>query len=225
MLSLIRLIHHFNFSKLFRDSRNSFNSVNFNQRYHFITFFIWLLLVPIKILELTGLFYGIDYLKSVLTKTRALTPFEIKELKTVYGNAVSYSKISIRENSVLAKLGAKNTKKTHLGFVLFNTIHFSRKLNHEHNKNDMPWLVHETTHVLQFKHLGFSYIIEALRAQRNGGYGYGGIKNLSKIKNLHCLNLEQQAEVAKHYYLDLKNKGENSYIYTRFIDELKLGQF
>jgi uncharacterized protein YdeI (YjbR/CyaY-like superfamily) len=89
----------------------------------------------------------------------------------------------------------------------------------------MSWLIHELVHVRQFEVLGVQYIFEALRAQRNGGYNYGGIKELKLGNPLHNFNLEQQADVARHYYQALKTKSKDAIIFEPYIAQIKNGTF
>lgn len=124
----------------------------------------------------------------------------------------------------MARLGARSAKKKHIGFVLFRTINFSRKLDHENYSGDMPWLIHELVHVVQFKHLGAQYIVEALRAQQTSGYNYKGKAGLLEASSLESFNLEQQADIAKHYYQTMRNH-QDVEIYQSFIEEVRLGKF
>jgi hypothetical protein len=117
----------------------------------------------------------------------------------------------------LAKLGAKSAGKKHIGFVLFRTINFTRPLNYNDGISDVAWLVHELVHVVQFEHLGVQYIFEALRAQRNGGYQYGGLSQLQKSRMVSEFNLEQQAEIEKHYYNAINTIINNAEILKTFV--------
>jgi len=89
----------------------------------------------------------------------------------------------------------------------------------------MAWLVHEMVHVGQFKHLGVQYIFEALRAQRHGGYSYGGLTQLQTSKHLFEFNLEQQADIARHYYKALVTQSRNAEILKPYVEDIKSGKF
>lgn len=221
---LIRLIQHFNLPFLIGRSRNAFNTSKHSLIYRFVSGMYWIILLPIKTLELLGFFYLLDFFQKIIQKNRHLSAFETKELAKIFGDSVNYKSIRIRENSYLAKVGAKSAKKTNIGFVLFRVIRFSRTIDTDNSKADMAWLVHELTHVSQFRKLGFVYIIEAMRAQRNGGYNYGGLETLTSITKLSELNLEQQAEVAKHYYQCLLTETDTS-VYERFVKEIRRQEF
>lgn len=168
-------------------------------------------------------FYLLDTVRRCFIKTRRLNLFEIEQAKSVFGNTIKWSAVRIREDSKLAKIGASYAGKKQLGFVLFNTINFTRRLDCEHSPKDMSWLIHELTHILQFRFIGVQYIIEALRAQHSSGYIYGGIDALKTVDHFENFNLEQQAEIVKHYYEYMMAKKEVG-VFLPFIDELKRGK-
>lgn len=225
MVPFNSFLNHFNFPKIWGGYRNFFNRKKHSLSYKIVSVLLWVLLLPLKILDLLGFFYLIDFLRSFFIKKRRLTKFEIEELKLVFGECLNWSAIKINENSYFARVGARSIKKSHLGFVLFNTINFTRPLNCEKSSVDMGWLIHEVVHVVQFKHLGVQYIIEALRAQKNGGYNYGGIRQLQNSKRLSEFNLEQQADIARHYYKYLKSNSNYKNLYQPFVDEIRRGRF
>ncbi|MCB9198061.1 MAG: hypothetical protein H6600_06335 [Flavobacteriales bacterium] len=149
---------------------------------------------------------------------------EVSIVEGVFESAFDWRKVHIREESGLARFGAKYAKKKHLGFVLFRTINFSRKLNCEESISDRSWLVHEMTHVLQFNELGAQYIIEALRAQNTAGYYYGGLEGLKQVEKLASFNLEQQADIARDYY-KTQEKGGDTELYDPFIKQIRKAEF
>lgn len=216
-------ISHFNVAKWVRGDRNSFNAKYRTWRYRFFSVLVWIVLIPIKVLDLVGVFYLIDLVRRLIIKPRKLTKFEIREAKLIFGDSINFKWIRIKENSRLARVGARYANKKQLGFVLFNTVNFSRELDHEKHATDMAWMIHELTHVLQFHHIGVQYIIEALRAQHNAGYSYGGKEALEIISSMENFNLEQQADIVKHYYQALKKK-EDVGLYLSFIQDLKEGK-
>lgn len=189
-----------------------------------ISVFLWLILVPIKLVELTGIFSFVDMIRRVFIKTRMLTKEEIEQAKLVFGDSIDYRQVRISENSKMAAFGAKKVGKKHLGFVLFRTVNFSRELSHVNGANDMAWLIHELVHVLQYNTIGIQYVLLALRAQRNGGYNYGGKEGLSKAAALQSFNLEQQADIARDYYLAILSDQELN-LFERFIIQMKSGNF
>ena len=183
--------------------RNQFNLKKHKLLYP-INVTIWVILIPIKLFEIIGLSTVLQFLFNSFSKTRPLTSYEIQELKLIFKESIAYSNIRINESSNWAKIGSKITKTANLGFVWMHTINFTKPILCDSKQSDMAWLVHEMVHVAQFNALGIQYIFEALIAQHFGGYNYGGIDQLNKNKPLKFYNLEQQADIIKHLYL---NKG------------------
>lgn len=224
MRLLFSLFDHFRLRKWSSGVRNSYNKKHRTSSYKIVSFCWWLVLIPIKVLELFGIAYLLDEVRRSLLKTRLLTPFEQRQLVLVFGEqTLNWNRIRLRENSRLAKIGAKYAHKQHLAFVLFRTVNFSRTIDCEKDLYDMEWLVHEVTHIVQFEWIGSQYIIEALRAQRNGGYSYGGESTLRQIDSIQVLNLEQQAEVMKYYYISIVNNNPHQF-YLRLRDDLVCGK-
>lgn len=89
------------------------------------------------------------------------------------------------------------------------------------------WLVHEMTHAWQYQHLGWRYLALALSAQFRLGqaaYDFGGIQALrdrhAQGRTLHSFNLEQQAEIARTYYLAC-HAGDDTSPWLPYIAELQ----
>jgi len=184
--------------QLFDLNVNNHNRPSFSWYYAPVSFLLWLLFIPLSLLHFLGFF---KLLNLMVVEKRSLTGMEIEELKLVFGHSVKYSKIRIVQHSHWAKVGARHVNTKHLGFVFLNTIYFSRSIDTKCNLKDMAWLVHEVTHVSQYQKVGLVYIIKALRAQRNGGYFYKQNWLNSQFK---AFNFEQQADIAKVCYLELK---------------------
>lgn len=85
----------------------------------------------------------------------------------------------------------------------------------------MAWLVHEVAHVSQFQKVGIIYIIKALRAQRNGGYFYDESWLEAELKDF---NFEQQAEIAKHFFIE-KKQGHDVQKFQKRLCDLHLQKF
>lgn len=151
--------------------------------------------------------------------SRAMTDIEISEAKKVFGSSLPYKMIRIDEKSLLATLGARLNKNKHLGFVLFRTVNFTRKLDSKPGNNDMAWLIHELVHVWQAEHIGTDYIPEALHAQKTSGYGYGGTETLKKQWELEDFNREQQADIIRNAYRNLNS--ENSNFYEKYMKAIQ----
>jgi hypothetical protein len=187
---------------LFYLKRNAYNKQKHKSLY-VINILLWIFILPLKLLELFGFSHLLNVVFQLFTTNRKLNQYEITELKKVIGDDFNFSKVRINEISKLAKLGAKYEGKVGLGFVFLRTVNFSRIIDTKSNSNDMAWLVHEVFHVVQFNELGMQYMFEALIAQRLGGYDFGGIEN-AKNHSLNYFNLEQQADIIKTNYLNVK---------------------
>lgn len=224
MIPYKSFLTHFNLIQLITSRRNSFNRNHHNLIYNLNSFIGWFLILPLKILDIIGFFIFFNYVRVNIIRTRKLSVYEERELTKVFDNSVDFTKVRIRENSILAKFGAFFIGKSHIGFVMFNCVNFSCEIDCKNNSKDMSWLMHEMVHILQFKHLGIQYIFEALRAQYNGGYDFGGVENL-KGKCLRDFNLEQQAEVITKYYNMLMNNSDDRKVLVSFVIQLKNGEF
>lgn len=76
-------------------------------------------------------------------------------------------RITVKENSWIAKIAAKKLKVNNVAFTLGNTIHLHNASAAEFF-NDARWLRHELKHVEQFKRYGFllfvwKYCLESLK--------------------------------------------------------------
>jgi len=146
---------------------------------------------------------------------RMMTPLEIHEAQRVFGNSIPYEDVRIIEDSVLARKIAQLSSRVHLAqdkklaVTLFNSIHFSAHLERE--GRDMPWLVHELTHVWQYGQLGPRYLVDALQAQAAQGHAAYEIETgLAERWPWAKFNLEQQGDVARECYLTLLKGGDTS---------------
>ena len=206
---------------LFDISRNRHNKPFQKWYYGLISVLLWVLLLPFFILQFLGLFLIIEFISRHRKNSRILTFNELTELKKVFNNALNYDSVRVKEQSLMAKFGARLIKSPHLGFVFLNTIHFSRKIESDNNYAEMAWLVHEAAHVSQYQKLGFVYMVKALRAQHNGGYHY---QKSWLQTDLRDFNFEQQADIAKQHYLNLSTGIKNDN-YTKLIQEIQEQKF
>lgn len=176
----------------------------------------WIAVLPFKVMDVLLIPELLNLLFSLVKfNSRRLTQLEINEAEKVFGNSLPINNINIDENSIFAWLGAKFNKVKYLGVVTFYSINFNRKLNSKPHNFDMDWLIHELTHVFQFKKVGSSYIFYALYAQFTDGYCIKEIEN----KKLSDFNFEQQAEIAKFCYQNLNSKEDNRLL--KFSDEFQ----
>lgn len=206
---------------LFDWKRNENNKPVFKWYYNILTVLLWILLIPFIIIQLIGLFWFLNLLR-FSKRYRKLSEHETTELKMVYGGAINYSAVRVVEQSFWAKFGSKFVNSPHLGFVFLNSIHFSRNIAADESQTDMAWLVHEVTHISQYQKYGIVYLIKSLRAQRNGGYAFEKEWLQGSLKDF---NFEQQADIAKQYYLQLKNKPTMVDLPPLILSEIKSQSF
>jgi hypothetical protein len=154
-----------------------------------------------------------------------LRPKEIHEAERVFGNSIPYEDVRIVEESPMARRVARVSGRVHLpqgerlAVTVFKTIHFTTKLDTE--DGDMPWLIHELTHVWQYCQLGPRYLADSLQAQSvHGEDAYKIARGLAESWSWDQFNLEQQGDIARGYYRALiANQDTN--IYQPYIDVLQ----
>jgi hypothetical protein len=142
---------------------------------------------------------------------RELTAAEEAELRKVYGDAVDYSEIRVKEgHSGILTLPDR-------GFCLGNTIYLPPGATDQTPKMDV--LVHEVGHAWQYQHGGTDYLSEALVAQLLGqlglgpGYDYSG--DLAAGASFDELNPEQQAQLVQDaYHSGYFDDPENNQIFS-----------
>ena len=156
-----------------------------------------------KLLDVLRIGPFLDKFWSVIKfNTRKLTSIERQEAEKVFAGSLDYERIRIDERSIIAALGAYFQGADGMGVTLFHTINFNKKLRAEPGNHDMAWLIHELTHVAQYRQIGSRYLPEAIHAQATTGYDYGGGASISE-KNFRDFNREQQGDIIKDYYLDV----------------------
>ena len=227
-IRLWSLIKHIIYAPFFISERNKFNRpspLKFSDYLRFTGAWIGILIT--KILDLTGVFEILDvFFHLIKPNSRRLTCLEINEAKKVFGDSLNYWQIRIDEKSVFAKLGAKFNGSHALGVVTFRSINFTHKINCKEGNYDTAWLIHELVHVKQMQSLGSQYIFEALYAQNTkAGYYYGGFDTLTENYQLHHFNLEQQADIAKHYYQYALHGDKDKSVYEPYILDIQKGKF
>ncbi len=176
--------------------------------------------------------------------SRALYPWEIQEAFLVFAEQIDYARLRIHEcNSFpnhVHRLGCWLKRIPYTGtpnaITLGNHCYFPIRLAQnvlppEHAEfYKLAWLIHELTHAWQYQRLGWRYLALALYAQfrnKENVYDFGGEKGLQEISEkgggLSSLNMEQQGELARTYYLRLKN-GSNVSAWLPFIEEIQKGR-
>jgi len=164
----------------------------------------------------------------LLTSVSILKSSELSAASTVLGtNAISYERVRVAEGRILSVIFKFNRNRA---FTLFHTINFPKKSGC--SRTDLSLVVHELVHVFQFEKIGCAYIPQALRAQMNEGYNYGGWQRLAQDwsvgKHFRDYNREQQGQIAQDYYnlvicARLPDDDAVSLAYQPFIDELRGG--
>jgi hypothetical protein len=181
-----------------------------------------------RLLDIIRLPPVIEKIWHLLTSVSILKSSELSAAASVLGaNAINYDKVRVAEGRILSIVFKFNRNRA---FTLFHTINFPRKSRGSRKELDI--VVHELVHVLQFEKIGCLYIPQALRAQMNEGYGYGGWEQLAEDwnngKHFRDFNREQQGQIAQDYYNLVIRSGLSpddpvSLAYQPFIDELRSG--
>ena len=158
-------------------------------------------------------------------QVRMLTPSEIHEAIRVFDNSIPYEQVRVVERSTLAQGIAALSGQVHLpqgqrlAVTVFHTLHFSTAL--QPGNADMPWMIHELTHVWQYCQWGPRYMTDALQAQsRYGPDAYDFSAGVASGWAWEAFNPEQQAEIARAYYEALQ-AGTGAEVYQPYIAVLQ----
>ena len=168
---------------------------------------------------------------------RLLTPAEIAEARLVFGSGLDYSRAHVVENSAwpdwIDGLGARwqnrmRHKEEHNAVTLGATSYFPVTLNTAAEAvaggflRDMAWLVHELTHQWQYQRWGWRYLTAAVQVQlREGRRAYDYRRDQPSLeaalqaahtagRTLTSFNSEQQGDIARDYYVRLKQARDYS---------------
>jgi hypothetical protein len=159
---------------------------------------------------------------------RMLTPVEIHEAIRVFDNSIPYEEVRVVEHSSLAQRIAALSGKVHLpqgqrlAVTVFHTLHFSTAL--QPGNADVPWMIHELTHVWQYCQWGPRYMTDALQAQaRYGPEAYDISAGVAAGWAWEAFNPEQQAEIARAYYEALQ-VGTGAEVYEPYVEVLRRGR-
>jgi hypothetical protein len=169
---------------------------------------------------------------------RRLTAFEIAEARQVFGEGLDYARALVFENTPLPNIIAYLGRSPRPNAVtLGSTSYFPVTLQTApeavaRDISNMAWLIHELTHQWQFQRLGWSYLTRALSVQlRLGADSYNYQKKhpsreeaLREAKalgrRLMDFNMEQQGDLARHYYEALK-QGRDPAPWEPFVAEFR----
>ncbi|GMR19326.1 MAG: hypothetical protein BMS9Abin34_461 [Patescibacteria group bacterium] len=165
---------------------------------------------------------------------RRLVSREVSEARLVFGNTVHYSQVLVMEGwkwlnrvvRMIALIRCQPPPTADYALGLGNSVRFARPLK-PGNLEDTAWLIHELTHVWQFQHFGWIYLLEASQAHVYLGaeaYNYGGETGLARAlkeeRSLYDFNPEQQGNICRDYYVLLKS-GEPTLLWEPFIQDLR----
>ncbi|MCH7842505.1 MAG: hypothetical protein IID01_07025 [Chloroflexi bacterium] len=169
-----------------------------------------------------------EFVWHLLAGVTRLTADEIEAAGRVLGPAaVQYSAVRVAEGRILRLVFKLNGDRA---VTMFHTINLPAKGHHSRGNLDL--LVHEMVHVYQFELAGAVYIWQALRAQRTGGYRYGGWDQLAEDRQrgrrFSGYNREQQGQIAQDYFKqvltpDLPSDSPVRLAFQPFIDDLRAG--
>lgn len=172
--------------------------------------------------------YIFERLWHLFTKVRVLSKAETEEASGVLGDhAVEYGAVRIAQGGFLRLVFRLNKDRA---FTTFHTINLPSEnpLESEH----FATLIHELVHVWQFETVGSIYVWQALLAQRQEGYEYGGWEQLAEDrrrgKRFCDFNREQQGQIVEDYYASvvanrLPTADPRRFAYEPFIIDMRAG--
>jgi hypothetical protein len=145
--------------------------------------------------------------------SRPLSAAEQTEARIVFGEALDYPKVVVREHRIL---GGMNIARTLPGSVNFPPGASTRG-------GFLPWLMHELTHAWQYQH-GVGLVTMATTAVLCRtplmSYDYGGEAGLAAGRGLRSFNTEQQGDIARDYYRAMKS-GWPTAAFERYVAEFQ----
>lgn len=163
---------------------------------------------------LAGMFIG----DAVSSEKRGLTGPEKTEARLVFGNSMDYDAIRVTAAPLMSAGGFARTLP---GTIYFPPSNFRADFSSQ--LNDMTFLIHEMTHAWQYQH-GTSVFTTLYHAIR-GNYNYGGEAGLRQAtaqgKHFRDFNTEQQGDICRDYYRNLKTPGASVTAYLPFIQEVQ----
>lgn len=135
---------------------------------------------------------------------RNLTAGEIAMAKTVFKDAITYSKVKVHKNEYLP-FGIQNDKvaMTPNGEMYFNKSMFKEDFSEAKDHETKIWFIHEMAHVWQY-HLGYWVFMNGAWMAISGGYyeqkSYNYDLKADNGKSLPDFNFEQQGDIIAHYF-------------------------
>ncbi|MDX1614737.1 MAG: DUF4157 domain-containing protein [Candidatus Promineifilaceae bacterium] len=164
----------------------------------------------------------VELLWRAFTQTRRLTAAEIAVAESVLGpEALQYEDVRVASGGFLGPVFERNGQRA---FATWHTVNLPAM-----RAGDLPLLVHELTHVLQYERVGSVYIGQGLWVQYRKGraaYDYGGQDGLQQAisagKQYRDYNREQQGQIAQDFCAH-QLVGRETDVYAPFIAQLRQG--
>jgi hypothetical protein len=177
----------------------------------------------LQALDLLGLPEIFALLWRAATHASPLTGAEISAAASVMGpSALRFQDIRVAQGGILAAVFKANGGRA---FTTFHTVNTPTVGDHQRSNLDI--LLHELVHVYQYERAGSRYFAEALLAQRQEGYGYGGDEGLRRAradgKRMQDFNREQQAQMVQDFYM-YRRHGWQTDAFEPYIAELREGK-
>lgn len=177
----------------------------------------------LQVLDLFGMPEFFAFLWRAVTHATPLTGAEIVAATSVLGPyALRFQDIRVAQGGVLRLIFRRNGGRA---FATFHTVNLPSTGYHQ--RSNVGILLHELVHVYQYERAGSRYFAEALLAQHEAGYDYGGAEALQTArlqgKYLRDFNREQQAQIVQDYFMQRCN-GLDTAPFEPFIAELRAGK-
>lgn len=179
--------------------------------------------LTLQVLDIVGLPELFGFIWRVTTRVSPLTGDEMAVAASVLGPAaLRYHDVRVAQGGLLELIFRRNGDRA---FVVFHTINLPAR--GVHRRENLDILLHELVHVLQYERAGSRYFAEALLAQHEEGYGYGGPGGLllarAQGRRLRDFNREQQAQIVQDYYMYLRHNWDVG-PFEPYIGELRAGE-
>ena len=131
---------------------------------------LWTVQFVLQVLDLFGVPELFAFLWRAVTRASPLTGDEIVAATSVLGPfALRFQDIRVAQGGVLRPIFRRNGDRA---FATFHTVNLPATGDHE--RSNVAILLHELVHVYQYERAGSRYFAEALLAQHEAGYDYGG---------------------------------------------------
>lgn len=179
--------------------------------------------LALQVLDIVGLPELFGFLWRLVVRSSPLTGDEAAVASSVLGPAaLRYHDVRVAQGGLAELVFRRNGDRA---FVAFHTINLPTR--GAHRRENLDILLHELVHVLQYERAGSRYFAEALLAQHEEGYGYGGPGGLllarAQGKRLRDFNREQQAQIVQDYYTYLRH-GWDVEPFRPYIEQLRAGE-